>query len=215
MAVAYRWWGATDEAENLFRWCTTEFEKSENRVMEVRALLHLGGVLGESRHFQEATPTFERTLHLARQINSPLQFNVLLWGLGFTSSMQRKYLRAQEFMEEALSFAKRQAESTFKLWTYWGLGSVHFAAKDFHTAAKYYILYEEVMDEESYLHLDPLERMAISWAKRIGVHTEKSTLARLLSLFLRAVYVSLERMGNPSNWIGRMLWRLYWWSSRF
>jgi hypothetical protein len=138
-----------------------------------------------------------------------------MWGLGFTSSMQRKYLRAQEFMEEALSFAKRQAESTFTIWAYWGLGSVHFAAKDFHTAAKYYILYEEVMDEESHLHLNPLERMAIFWARRIGIHTEESILARLLSLFLRAAYVFLERMGNPSNWIGRMLWRLYWWSSRF
>jgi hypothetical protein len=129
--------------------------------------------------------------------------------------MQRKYLRAQEFMEEALSFAKRQAESTFTLWAYWGLGSVHFAAKNFHKAAEYYMLYEEVMDEESQLHLKPLERMTITWAKRIGVYTKKSTFARLLSLFLRAVYVSLERMGNPSNWIGRMLWRLYWWSSRF
>jgi tetratricopeptide (TPR) repeat protein len=42
MAVAYRWWGATDEAENLFRWCAKEFERLENRGMKMRSLLQLG-----------------------------------------------------------------------------------------------------------------------------------------------------------------------------
>jgi tetratricopeptide (TPR) repeat protein len=218
MAHAWRLWGEMDRAEELFRFCAEEFEKLQKPWFQVKALQFWGYNLRDTRRLLEAIPIFEKALHLAQQHRLQAeQISLLSYGLGWTTSFQGKHRRALELLYEALSLAKRRAAPYFIVTTYgYGLGFVCWRAKDFQKTAEYLLLYDKSMDEEyRLLYLHPIFRIGIIWAKTIGIHANASWLARSISRFLWIPASTLVELLRPSHWLGRQLWRLFWWSHRF
>ena len=211
MAWACQSWGVPDRGLALCKDCAVEFDRLKQPDDKVRSLRCQGSILTITHQFSEAEKLLNEALTLAKEIRSPTQFNILVNQM-LTNVLYRKmYERARELLIEAEEIVKRKADPNLTLDIIVQQGLICFMAKEFHEATEYWLRFDKEMDEEYQLHLALEDRLAIRWAKTLGVGIKKSLLARMLSSCILSAFLLFIHLTNYSHWIGRRLIRIYGW----
>jgi tetratricopeptide (TPR) repeat protein len=211
LAVTYNRWGEVDKTIAL---CTTGAERSQelkDKELHLWNLVYKGYAFITAQRFSEALEIFEDALHISRQEHwQTAQFRILIFGFSYALSYQGKCHRVEEILQEALILAKKQINPSFLMTFYFfGLAYTHWVARDFQKCAESLLKWDSLADEEARINLRMAYYFWLKWAQYIGIHSNTNLFARIFSEILWRGFTLVFRLGNPSHWIGRQLYRTY------